>query len=704
VASAEAPATAAALRVRALDGAADQRDLRGFGEADVTHLDPLVRRATARGLARLRDPGGIPHLVRLLADRDGPTVAFAAYGLGELCTGHESKIVPSLITRAASFAGPARDPKAPPVANAQPEAAFALARALGHCPAEAAEDALRGWLQNDGPWASAAALGLGDQASRRKLSDPSIIALLAAAEKGLGDALYPFSRTTLEGASSARVREVAETVLTKGAPQPSRIFAVRALGRTDASAVPTLSAVLQRPDDGVGKDATDVERAEAARALGRLGPDGQAALSVSLPRLAPAKNASAVALLGLVADPFGPLTTVLEELRPPVASTTLDDLASLAAPADAPASVKLRVTKLRCASAQLRADTNLDDPLLRGCDADAAGEWGKLALLTVVARRSLADTARRAILMDASVSPSARVRAKVMELVGAHAELENGWSVLKAGLEHPHGGTVSAAADALAKRRDLWRPDEGGSKKLGVPSREELVKTVAAALARPFPADETEVRLSLIELAGLIKEPSLTKELASACTSKARAVRDRARRALAQVAPGNEALTKSCDAPLSAPAAELASESALGITTVTFQTDAGELKLRVGENDSPAATARFVELARDGFFKGMAVHRVVPGFVVQFGDRAGDGTGGANRDPLRCETSPRPFEPLTVGVALAGRDTGSSQFFVTLSRVPHLDGAYTTLGRASGDWAAVTEGDVIREVTVTRTR
>jgi peptidyl-prolyl cis-trans isomerase B (cyclophilin B) len=100
----------------------------------------------------------------------------------------------------------------------------------------------------------------------------------------------------------------------------------------------------------------------------------------------------------------------------------------------------------------------------------------------------------------------------------------------------------------------------------------------------------------------------------------------------------------------------------------------------------------------------MAVHRVVPGFVVQFGDRAGDGTGGANRDPLRCETSPRPFEPLTVGVALAGRDTGSSQFFVTLSRVPHLDGAYTTLGRASGDWAAVTEGDVIREVTVTRTR
>jgi cyclophilin family peptidyl-prolyl cis-trans isomerase len=681
------------LRVRALDAAADQRDLRGFGEADVTHLDPLVRRATARGLARLRDPGGIAHLVRLLADRDGLTVAFAAYGLGELCTGHESKIVPALVTRAASFVGP--EPS-----NREPAAA--LLRALGHCPTEAAEETLRGWLQASGPWASAAALGLGDQASRRKLSDPSVVALLAAAEKGVGDALYPFSRTTLEGASSARVREVAEAVLGKGPKQPSRVFAVRALGRTDGGAVPTLSAVLQRASEGVGKDATDVERAEAARALGRLGPDGQAALSISLTKLAPPKNASAVALLGLVADPFGPLTTILEELRPPVASTTLDDLATLTAPTDAPASVRLRVTKLRCSAAQLRADGNIDDPLLRACDGDAAGELGKLALLTVASRHSLADTARRAILVDASVSPSARVRAKVMELLGGHAELENGWAVLKAGLAHPHGGTVSAAADALAKRRDLFRPEETAGKKPGVPSRAELVETVGAALARPFPADETEVRLSLLELAGLIKDPSFSADVASACTSKARAVRDRARRALAQVAPGNEALTKSCDAPLSAPAAELASESARGLTTVTFQTDAGELRIRVGDNDSPAATARFVELARDGFFKGMAVHRVVPGFVVQFGDRAGDGTGGAGRDPLRCETSPRPFEPLTVGVALAGRDTGSSQFFVTLSRVPHLDGAYTALGEASGDWAAVTEGDIIREVTLAR--
>jgi cyclophilin family peptidyl-prolyl cis-trans isomerase len=54
-----------------------------------------------------------------------------------------------------------------------------------------------------------------------------------------------------------------------------------------------------------------------------------------------------------------------------------------------------------------------------------------------------------------------------------------------------------------------------------------------------------------------------------------------------------------------------------------------------------------------------------------------------------------PFAPLEVGMALAGRDTGSSQFFVTLARAPHLDGEYARVGRAEGDWAAVAQGDVV---------
>ena len=94
------------------------------------------------------------------------------------------------------------------------------------------------------------------------------------------------------------------------------------------------------------------------------------------------------------------------------------------------------------------------------------------------------------------------------------------------------------------------------------------------------------------------------------------------------------------------------------------------------------------------------MHRVVPGFVVQLGDPDGDGYGGAPRPPLRCETSPASFEAGAVGIALSGRDTGSSQFFVTLGREPHLDGEYALVGHAGPGWDRLVEGDVVKTVHV----
>jgi cyclophilin family peptidyl-prolyl cis-trans isomerase len=92
---------------------------------------------------------------------------------------------------------------------------------------------------------------------------------------------------------------------------------------------------------------------------------------------------------------------------------------------------------------------------------------------------------------------------------------------------------------------------------------------------------------------------------------------------------------------------------------------------------------------------------VVPGYLAQFGDPGGDGFGGAPQR-LRCETSPATFGAGDVGVAIAGRDTGSSQLFVTLSRRPELDGEYTWIGRAEGNWDRLVEGDRIRGVKVVR--
>jgi cyclophilin family peptidyl-prolyl cis-trans isomerase len=97
----------------------------------------------------------------------------------------------------------------------------------------------------------------------------------------------------------------------------------------------------------------------------------------------------------------------------------------------------------------------------------------------------------------------------------------------------------------------------------------------------------------------------------------------------------------------------------------------------------------------------MVVHRNSFGFVTQFGAPRGDGFGGPpGRPALRCETSPIPFSLNTVGIALAGRDTGSSQLFVMHGRYPHLDGQYAWVGTATGAWAAFVDGDVIQDVKV----
>jgi len=183
-----------------------------------------------------------------------------------------------------------------------------------------------------------------------------------------------------------------------------------------------------------------------------------------------------------------------------------------------------------------------------------------------------------------------------------------------------------------------------------------------------------------------------------ACLDPNATVRARAAKALAAAPGGDKDAT--CPRPREQRASadvqvapEIGHELAHA-TRVVLDTDAGRLGVRFDPALAPVAATRFVALAKSGFYTGVAVHRVVPGFVAQLGDRGGDGFGGSG-DSLRCETSPVPFAPLDVGVALAGRDTGSSQIFVMLARQPHLDGQYAWVGHADGDWDSVVEGDVI---------
>lgn len=110
-----------------------------------------------------------------------------------------------------------------------------------------------------------------------------------------------------------------------------------------------------------------------------------------------------------------------------------------------------------------------------------------------------------------------------------------------------------------------------------------------------------------------------------------------------------------------------------------IETKYGTIEIELNVVEAPLATQSFVALARKGYFNGMRIHRVVPNFVMQAGDDRGDGAGGPGYS-LRDELSPIPYRRGTVGMALDGKDSGGSQFFMTVSPQPHLDGKYAVFG------------------------
>ncbi len=113
---------------------------------------------------------------------------------------------------------------------------------------------------------------------------------------------------------------------------------------------------------------------------------------------------------------------------------------------------------------------------------------------------------------------------------------------------------------------------------------------------------------------------------------------------------------------------------------VTFYTSAGDFVIELFADKAPINVANFVSLVQDGFYKGIAFHRVVPGYVTQAGDPRGDGWGGPGY-AVPCEYNRSFFDRGVVGIAHAGKDTGSSQFFVTQTPQPHLNGQYTAIGK-----------------------
>lgn len=119
-----------------------------------------------------------------------------------------------------------------------------------------------------------------------------------------------------------------------------------------------------------------------------------------------------------------------------------------------------------------------------------------------------------------------------------------------------------------------------------------------------------------------------------------------------------------------------------GTVKAVFTTEKGKFTIDFFPEEAPMTVDNFIKLAKSKYFDGIAFHRVVANFVVQDGDPRGDGNGGPGWS-IRCEINTLPYERGSVGMALSGKDTGGSQWFVTHAPQPHLDGGYTVFGKVN---------------------
>jgi peptidyl-prolyl cis-trans isomerase B (cyclophilin B) len=132
-----------------------------------------------------------------------------------------------------------------------------------------------------------------------------------------------------------------------------------------------------------------------------------------------------------------------------------------------------------------------------------------------------------------------------------------------------------------------------------------------------------------------------------------------------------------------------------------METTKGTINLELFEKDAPGTVANFVKLAKKGFYDGVSFHRVIKNFMIQGGDPTGTGRGGPGYQ-IKCEINTQKHTPGTLSMAHAGKDTGGSQFFITHTATPHLDGVHTVFGRTTDMNVvnAIQQGDKITSLKI----
>lgn len=648
-------------------------DRRSFGDGKLltwaAHTDARVRVRALRALGRIQDSAATPAIEKALTDTDAAVRAEAAFAAGllglswtPLADEPKAKLVEAVL--------------AADVAEADLKVKLALMDALGRLATAPAVERLSARLAQEGEIAAHAAQALG-LAARAKVELPAKVftELLPLVKKEQPQGTRYGACYALAASKNVLAKQGLVSCAQDDAAEV-RALAAKGLGDVgvDVDAV-TLKPLLDDPDYRTA--------AEATRALAKLAARCKAAACPAIGALSELSVRVERVAKGDTAGGGQPLLALAQQGLPPTGKPLLVKLrgelqAGLKATADSKVKASLANLDCRLAGAIDRQTGVLHEVL--SCGDGLVNEAQRLALTLndMAEGPAVGDPVKRAHELGSYVlHAEARVKIAALNVLG-HLKAPLALERIRPQLSNSDPVVVAAAALALAEQGD----------KAAIPQLRALaaksvkVHELAPALAQAL------AKLDAKDAVGEL-EPYLQSVDAN--------VR----------AEGAAALTKLKGMPVTALRVERPAEkgklpSAPADAVLTVRTAKGDFTVKLDTEGAPLTSANLYALAKKGYFANQTFHRVVPNFVAQGGDPRGDGEGGPGYS-IRCELNTRPYVRGTVGMALSGKDTGGSQFFVTVTTMPHLDGRYTAFGEVTQGQEIVDqllEGDKIIEVRV----
>ena len=630
--------------LRAADRRVVDEDLRAL----LADADPAVRANAVFALGQIAEPSSVPDLEKAAADPTAETRASAAFALGLIADVSAQAVLTQL------------------AGDSSPKVRAAAAEALGRLHDAGGTSTVRALLDDpDMSVRAAAAL------SSWKFADPepfvdALLANVSAEDSGLRFA---------SAYALARLASAATAPASSGAP----------VGHLS-------EAGLTRVKDALAARVADTEpevRMQVARGLAF--PRGGAELAVvgvlSRDRDAGVR-VNAVRALGYPGVPIKPyLERALSDRDQGVAHAAIEAIGKLGgAPAEeALNDILPRLEKGWLQEAALSVLARLDPSQLPGLvngllmNPDPVMRASAAALIAGQ-KDPGAFAAATTMLGDAEPRVQALAIPIVVDQDGPVSELLAGVirspdPVVRAAVADAVGGRFANPHPSVESRDDLF---------------DELEEVWAASTADTLP----DARLSVVDaVAKAGKEDRTRSTLIRALADPDVVVRRRAAARFKEVygEDRSQDVGPATDSPLSHYVSIVRFALVPHTAVITMQrpgTQTGRFTVALDASAAPMAAWNFSQLAGKKFFDGARLHRVVPNFVVQDGDPRGDGFGGPGYS-IRDEFNPLAFTAGVLGMASDGKDTAGSQWFITLSAQPHLDGRYTSFGRVTQGLRAI---------------